>query len=120
MCKGGGRPRNICLPYRWGLVSKIYFLIVFLCTFTDITLLFRKKMELNDNWVDIFRTALVCIEEFDDPVQAVKFAWQLYNTGEQFFNELEDEGTAIEIYKHCSYLLDLINKKGVRSQYFYF
>lgn len=77
-------------------------------------------MELNDNWVYIFRTALVCIEEFDDPVQAVKFAWQLYNTGEQFFNELEDEGTAIEIYKHCSYLLDLINKKGVRSQYFYF
>lgn len=66
MCKEGGGLRNICLLYRWSLVFKIYFLIVFLCIFIDIIWFFRKKMEFNDNWVDIFWIVLVCIEEFDD------------------------------------------------------
>lgn len=70
-------------------------------------------MELDENWMIFFQAGFVCIQEKNDPEQALAFAWQLYSSGEKYYSELEEGDTALNIYRHCSILLNLINEKGV-------
>lgn len=75
-------------------------------------------MELDDNWIIFFQAGLVHIQEKNDTEQALAYAWQLYSSGEKYYSELEEEDTALNIYRHCSILLNLINDNGVSTRMF--
>lgn len=75
-------------------------------------------MELDDNWLIFFQAGLVHIQEKNDTEQALAYAWQLYSSGEKYYSELEEEDNALNIYRHCSILLNLINDKGVSTRMF--
>lgn len=76
-------------------------------------------MELDENWMNFFQAGHVHILEKNDPEQALTYAWQLYSSGEKYYSEqLEEEDTALNIYRHCSILLNLINDKGVSTRLF--
>lgn len=75
-------------------------------------------METDEDWMKFFQAALVCIQERNDPVQALAFCRQLYSSGQEFYAGLENEDTARKIYDHCLHLLnEMIQVSGMTNMY---